>query len=658
MKLCSNEFATDENNTYEKIFSFWDFPLSDFQKWAIYSIYKGYDTMVCAPTGSGKTLPAEFAIRHFNKMGKKIIYTTPIKALSNEKFYDLSNKFPNISFGLLTGDNKFNPEADVVIMTTEILLNTLKKKKAINQLNVISNNIHLDQSLDFDMDLENELGTVIFDEIHYINDKNRGKVWEQSIMFLPNQVTYLGLSATIDSPENLCNWSESNIGANRREIYLCISNHRNVPLEHYSFITIPESYFKKMNNENANMLREIINKPISLKKQYKPFEEKNYHKIKKILKYINDNSIETRYAFVFNQMIEYLFKRKLLPALTFIFSRKQCYIWANRINRSLFEEGSKIPSIVEQKATKILINKLSNWKEYVELPEFKNIVKLLQKGIAVHHSGVTPVFREMIELLYSEGVIQLLIATETFAVGINMGIKSVIFTGLQKFDGSGFRFLYSHEYGQASGRAGRRGKDTKGYVFHLNNIFDSKNNNPDTTTYRNILSGNPQLLRSKFSIDFNLILSLLYVGNTDFSSFINSSMLTNEINKEKEIVENNINNLNEKIKISTKQIDLLRTNKSVLEEYSNLLIKRQLGYKKKQKKQIIRQIDNLEDKYKYLKLDYIQYNKFNELLTNIKEEEYSKKNITCYVNNEISLHLDILINNKFIKIIDNDYTLL
>ena len=170
------------------------------------------------------------------------------------------------------------------------------------------------------------------------------------------------------------------------------------------------------------------------------FEEKNFDKIKKVLKYITDNRIHINYSFLFNKIIDYLFENKLLPALAFVFSRKQCYAWAKRVDRILFEKGSTIPSIIEKKATQILINKLPNWKEYVELPEFKNIVKLLQKGIAVHHSGVTPVFREMIELLYGEGYIKLLIATETFAIGINMGIKAGIYTSLQKFDGHGFRF--------------------------------------------------------------------------------------------------------------------------------------------------------------------------------------------------------------------------
>ena len=137
--------------------------------------------------------------------------------------------------------------------------------------------------------------------------------------------------------------------------------------------------------------------------------------------------------------------------MVFVFSRKQCHVWAKMIQKSLFEADSKIPSIIEKEAKKILINKLSNWKEYVALPEFREISKLLQKGIAVHHSGVTPVFREMIEILYRKQYIKLLVATETFAIGVNVAIKSVIYTGLKKYDGKGFRFLHSHEYGRELG---------------------------------------------------------------------------------------------------------------------------------------------------------------------------------------------------------------
>lgn len=648
MKYCNSEFTINDPEIL-KYFSIFPFELSDFQKWAIYSIVNGKDTMVCAPTGSGKTLPAEFAIKYFTDMGKKVIYTSPIKALSNEKFYNFQKKFPNISFGLLTGDNKFNPDAQVIIATTEILLNTLQKQKCIEN-NILDKN---KLNLDFDLDVSKDVGVVVFDEIHYINDPDRGHVWEKSIMFLSKNVPYLGLSATINKPEKLCQWNENQVfGAKRNEMYLCISNYRNVPLFHYSFMTLPQSQLNAIHSSHKALFEKMTNKPVLLKEQDKPFVERNYYNMKKILEYNYENKIQPNNTFVFNEMVNYLKINNLLPALTFIFSRKQCYIWAGKIQRSLFEDDSTIPSTIEQTATKILISKLDNWKEYTKLVEFQNIVKLLKKGIAVHHSGVTPIFREMIELLYNDGLIRLLIATETFAVGINMGIRSVVFTGLTKFDGRGFRFLHSHEYGQASGRSGRRGKDTKGYVFHLNNLFDLRDNNPSFSEYTKMLSCSPQTLTSKLNIDFNLLISLLYTGNNEFEGFMKNSMLSNEMGQQELVIQKQHNDLKEKYQKKEDGFQFLKTNRETLKKYYELEEHIQYANKKKKKK-MLSDMNNISSD-KFFKKDY-KYFKDNmtlgiELAKLVKRQQDS----IDYFGNEISLHLNILKHENYI---DDDYTL-
>ena len=640
MKECNGPYT----KTTPELFQDYSFELSDFQKWAIYAITQNNDCLVCAPTGSGKTLPAEFAIKWAHKHNKKVIYTTPIKALSNEKFYSFQKKYPDISFGLLTGDNKFNPEADVLIMTTEILLNTLKQMKSIDTGLIEEKNT----DLYFKMDVNNELGFVVFDEIHYINDKDRGKVWEQSIMFLPKHVAYIGLSATIKKPETLCKWSESEYGPNRKEMYLCVSNHRVVPLQHYGYLTLPDSNFDKMKVEDRDKFQMLANKPINLKNKNEPFDENMYHKISKAFKYLSNNKIYVKHNFVYNNILKYLYRQNLLPALTFIFSRKQCYVWAKSVSISLFEEGSKIPSIIKKKATQILISKLDNWKEYTELKEFTEIVRLLEKGIAVHHSGVTPVFREMIELLYGEGYIKLLIATETFAVGINMPTRSVIFTSLQKFDGHKFRFLMAHEYSQMAGRAGRRGIDTKGHIFHLLNIFDSKNAIPSASVYRNILSGVPQTIISKFDIDFQLILSQLFVGNNNFSEFVNTSMLRNEMLKEQKVIDEKIIKLKDRVSIIETNQFLYRVPKNLLEEYHNLLTKYEFTTKKKVKKKMHVQINNMEMETKNLKDDYQKYLKNMEVYNELEKIEKKKENIESYVDAEVNLLFSILQDNEFI----------
>tara|TARA_B110000211_G_scaffold73023_1_gene84821 strand:- start:615 stop:2198 length:1584 start_codon:yes stop_codon:yes gene_type:complete len=337
----------------------------------------------------------------------------------------------------------------------------------------------------------------------------------------------------------------------------------------------------------------------------------------------------------------------MLPALAFIFSRKQCYVWAGKVQRSLFEDGSKVPSTIEQTATKILISKLDNWREYVKLPEFQNIVKLLKKGIAVHHSGVTPIFREMIELLYSDGLIRLLIATETFAVGINMGIRSVVFTGLTKYDGKGFRFLHSHEYGQASGRSGRRGKDPVGYVFHLNNLFDLRNNNPSFDEYKKMLSCTPQTLASKLSIDYSLLVSLMYTGNNEFEEFMRNSMLSNEIGQQELAIKKLFVTVSEKYANKKKGFEFLKTSKSALSRYSELENILELSNKKKKKKillemKTIREDKSFENDYKYFK-EYIS------ICSELEKLSKRKENTSKYFENEISLHLRVLKGEGYIE---------
>ena len=255
--LCNKEY---NNVDYDSYFEKFPFPLSDFQKYAIEAIVSKNDILITAHTGSGKTLPAEFAIEHLVGLGKKVIYTSPIKALSNQKFYEMSAKFPHISFGILTGDIKFNPEADVLIMTTEILRNTLLFKKGPDD----SCNSSL---LQFDMDIDNELGAVVFDEVHYINDPSRGKVWEETIMLLPPHVQLVMLSATIDNPERFASWVE-NKAANKKTMYLAPTTHRVVPLVHYTYTCISDGIIKLMQDKHKSFYSDIkgfINKPIVVK---------------------------------------------------------------------------------------------------------------------------------------------------------------------------------------------------------------------------------------------------------------------------------------------------------------------------------------------------------------------------------------------------------
>jgi len=211
VRVCSNIYPPEKNEIYKEYFERYKYPLHDFQKHSIEAIVNGHHVLITAATGSGKTLSGEFAIEHFVKKGKKVIYTSPIKALSNEKFYNFTNKYPHISFGVITGDLTCNPDADVLIMTTEVLLNKLYQIHSKTQPIESSSSPTVspdNNNTSFDMNIEKELACVVYDECHYINDQHRGHVWEQSLMMLPYHVQLVLLSATIDSPERFAKWIE------------------------------------------------------------------------------------------------------------------------------------------------------------------------------------------------------------------------------------------------------------------------------------------------------------------------------------------------------------------------------------------------------------------------------------------------------------------
>ena len=434
--------------------------LSDFQKWAIKAIVEGDNVLITAHTGSGKTLPAEFAINYFVAKKKKVIYASPIKALSNQKLYDMRKKFPHISFGILTGDCKDNPEADVLIMTTEILRNTLLNKQINKKATKCE---HTGTAacgcanpnalpLMFELDFENDLAMVVFDEVHYINDAERGSVWEQAILMLPPQVQLLMLSATIDRPEDFAGWIEGEKSLQAQELrqaikkmYLAPTYTRIVPLTHYMWLSVNEGIVKKaVKTPYEKKIENLRQTPVPIATSAGVFHEENYYKMKDVADYLYKNNTYIKRQFVLNDILKYLKEKEMLPAICFVFSRKHVEQAAQEINFSLFEEGSGLPVMVERECRHILAAKLPNYQEYLDLPEYKNIVGLLEKGIAIHHAGIIPVLREMVELLFEKGFIRLLLATETFAVGLNMPTKTVIFAGLTKFNGSTMRLLYPH----------------------------------------------------------------------------------------------------------------------------------------------------------------------------------------------------------------------
>tara|TARA_Y100000996_G_scaffold415565_1_gene411217 strand:+ start:1873 stop:4383 length:2511 start_codon:yes stop_codon:yes gene_type:complete len=649
--ICNESF--NDNIIYNEYFNYFnDFELSDFQKWAIKSIVDNDHILITAHTGSGKTLPAEFAIQYYVKQGKKVIYTAPIKALSNTKLYDLRIKYPHISFGIITGDITDNPDADVLIMTTEILPHTLNNKKLKEKTNI-------DVKLNFEIDIDTELAAVVFDEIHYINDPERGNVWEQAILLLPPHIQLIMLSATIDKPEIFAQWIENKkkqqseaINMIPKNVYLTSTHHRVVPLTHYLWLTCHKSTLKQSKNtEYEHLLLNFTNKEIVIKDEKNNFNNKNYENLLKLAKYLRlSNTPYTSRQFVLNNLITHLKKSDGLPAICFVFSRKHVEYAANEINFSLFEDDSIIPNTIENECKKILMSKFINYKEYLELPEYTNLIKLLQKGIGYHHAGVLAVFREMVEILFDKKLIKLLFATETLAVGVNFSTTSVIYTGITKFDGNGMRLLAPHEYTQIAGRAGRRGIDKVGKVWLCCNLF----NLPTLYDFDNMLSGKPQTLISKFKISFSMCLNIISSDDSTLETildFANQSLINNDIDKELKYYEKTINDIDIQIKNKEGLLQNIRTPKSILDEYVSKINEIKISNNKK-KKRLHREICNIEENNIYIK-EEIKIIEDIEFYRNEKEKNNNFKNNTVhYLEEKIKNSINLLINSNFI---DKDF---
>lgn len=661
VKVCASTYPKKDEIKYAEHFEKYSFPLSSFQKYALEAIVEGHHILVTAHTGSGKTLPAEFAIEHFVAKGKKVIYTSPIKALSNQKYYEFREKFPGISFGILTGDIKSNPEADVLIMTTEILQNTLykKKHKATQMLSADGVQTNFASLAMFDMDIDAELGAVVFDEVHYINDQDRGKVWEETIMMLPLHIQMVMLSATLDAPEKFALWCETRGLRNKVEesesktVYLTTTYERVVPLTHYSFITTTQGVFKAIKDkELEKQIREITNKPFVIQTAKGVFDEVHYHKMNKMLKLFESKNVFTKRSHVINQVCKYMVENEMLPAICFVLSRKQLEICAKEVTVPLLEFDSKVGYIARRECEQI-IRRLPNYEEYLQLPEYNELVALLEKGIAIHHAGIMPVLREMVELLFAKGFVKLLFATETFAVGINMPTKTVVFTDINKFDGNGMRILHSHEFTQMAGRAGRRGIDTVGNVIHLNNLFK----NMELTSYKTMMQGKPQKLVSKFKISYNLLLNLIDIGDQDFLKFVQRSMIQEDIELELGAQYYKITEKEREIEMLDNSMQHLRTPQELVQRYIYCVEARKTAVNKK-RKELDREAQSIQENNKNVDSDVRTVAKYNEKCDELEKMRQSFHSTEQFLGSNVATILEFLEKDGFItKEEDSSYKL-
>jgi len=557
------------------------FELDDFQKHAITGIKNNENVLVTAHTGSGKTVPAIFAIADSLKKNRKIIYTSPIKSLSNQKLFELKQKFPDI--GILTGDIKFNPDAQCVIMTTEILRNILYQKES-KHINI------------------SEVDKVIFDEVHYINDPDRGKVWEECMILMPPEIILIMLSATIDKAEDFAAW----LGNIKKKITNLIPTHKRVvPLEHYFYTPNCHNELTKIVSHDGKFI--------------------NYDEIKRDYNKLLNSKI-------INNFVNYLTTHNLVPALFFVFSRKECEKLALSIHRCVVnaEEIGEIDKIFNFELR-------HHKKTYETSPQFHLVHKLVLKGIAFHHSGLIPILKEVIEILFAKGLIKILFATETFAVGVNMPTKTVIFPKLTKYSNNGYRYLRTDEYLQMAGRAGRRGLDKFGTVIILP-IDELMGNN----LLKKMMIGKSPSINSKFKLSYQFLLKILNNDEHNLKAFMGNSLLSQDnseqivsMQKERDLIrEKNI-------------LDLSESDLKIIKEYQSKL-KKLDNLRGNAKKKESMKLDKIKKDIKNFTNIYSRYEKYNKKLDDVKKLDKNIKYLQNFINEDANKMIRYLKDNNYL----------
>ena len=445
------------------------FSMDDFQIQGCQALESGKSVLVAAPTGAGKTIVGEFAAFLAMESGKKCFYTTPIKALSNQKFQDLSAMFGESNVGLLTGDTSINSEAPIVIMTTEVLRNMIYSASSTLT----------------------DLRYVVMDEVHYLADRFRGAVWEEILIHLPESIQVAALSATVSNAEEFGDWLQTVRG----EMQVIVSESRPVPLyQHVLFGNRLLDLFSSSTKVNPEILRLEKESLRAVRTKYgNSGGKKNWRDSSQITPTIK--------ALGRAEVIEKLDREGLLPAITFIFSRAQCdnavkQCLAAGLRLTNAEERSQIREVISEKTKSLPEDDLI-------VLGFHEWVDSLERGIASHHAGLLPAFKECVEELFQRGLIKAVFATETLALGINMPARTVVLEKLTKWNGESHVSVTPGEYTQLTGRAGRRGIDIEGNAVIL------WNKDIDSASAAGLASTRTYPLKSSFKPTYNMTINLI-----------------------------------------------------------------------------------------------------------------------------------------------------
>ncbi|KAH7431683.1 hypothetical protein KP509_08G061100 [Ceratopteris richardii] len=469
------------------------FTLDPFQEVSVACLERNESVLVSAHTSAGKTAVAEYAIAMAFRDHQRVIYTSPLKALSNQKYRELSQEFSDV--GLMTGDVSIAPNASCIVMTTEILRGMLYRGSEVLK----------------------EVAWVIFDEIHYMRDRERGVVWEESIIFLPPAIKMVFLSATMSNATEFAEWI---CHLHKQPCHVVYTDFRPTPLQHYAFPVGGSGLYLVVDEKGQ-------------------FKEDSYNKL---VASFESNSVQedgvaspggrgtgrsgrggrggakgrggggggacANTGLDVYKIVKMIKERKFQPVIVFSFSRRECEQYAMSTCKLDFNTEDEKAVVYD-----VFMNAIQCLNEEDrDLAPIKSILPLLEKGIAMHHSGLLPIVKEVVEILFQEGLIKALFATETFAMGLNMPAKTVVFTAVRKWDGDSHRWMSSGEYIQMSGRAGRRGKDERGISIIM---IDEQ---MDMNTCKELVLGKPAPLVSTFRLSYFTLLNLMSRAEGQFDA--------------------------------------------------------------------------------------------------------------------------------------------
>ena len=456
------------------------FKLDKFQEKSILCLENKQSVLVSAHTSAGKTVVAQYAIAMSLRDHQRVIYTSPIKALSNQKYRELSEEFKDV--GLMTGDVTINTNASCIVMTTEILRNMLYKGSQMVK----------------------EIAWVIFDEVHYMRDKIRGVVWEETMILLSNKINYVFLSATIPNAREFAMWISL---LKNQPCNIIYTEFRPVPLQHYVYPTGSDDILLVV-DEKGNFRDDNFNRALSQISSTSNISKEDVNRLgnKNLLNLLDSKSQNSQEKQAKNEeedikrIIELITSNELDPGIIFCFSKEKCELLAKNLAKTELNLTNDDEKKAIEKIYLCAILTLS--EEDQKIHQIKNMLSILKLGIGVHHGGMLPIIRESVELIFQSGLIKILFSTETFSMGLNMPAKTVVFTEIEKFDGNKNRYLTGGEYIQMSGRAGRRGLDDKGITM----VILKRKIDPENC--REIMRGKSDPLNSSFILSYNQILNL------------------------------------------------------------------------------------------------------------------------------------------------------